>query len=315
VKVILHEFSNNEQMLGNLSRNPKAYDLLIATDYALDRLVKQNALAPLDLQRIPNSKNIDPSFMSPYFDAGGAAGGRGALQNKTAKYSLPYQWGTTGIAYDSSKVKLAITKWADLWRPDLKGHLVVLDDPRELIGMTLLSLGFNKNSTNPSQLELAKQKLLELAPGIVAFDSATPENALLSGKAWAGVVFSGNATLASRQNKNIRYVFPSEGAGIWFDSMVIPKAALHQDAALAFIDFVLEPAQSVLITQTYPYSNPNRVALSELERNQTELYQAYINSQISNPPLEVMNTAKAVKNLGASSVQFETIWNIIKGSK
>jgi spermidine/putrescine-binding protein len=315
VKVILHEFDNNEQMLASLNANPTAYDVVIATDYAVDRLVKQNVLAALDLSLIPNSKNIDPSFMSPYFDPGGAAGGRGALQNKSAKYSLPFQWGTTGIAYDSSKVKPAITAWADLWRSDLKGHLVVLDDPRELIGMTLLSLGFNKNSTNPAQLELARQKLSSLAPGIVGFDSATPEKYLLAGQAWAGVVFSGNATLAQRQNPNIQYVFPTEGAGIWFDSLFIPKAALHKDAALAFIDFVLEPAQSVLITQMYPYSNPNRAALTELERNQTDLYQAYTSSAITNPALEVINTAKAVKNVGAFSTQFETIWKNIKGSK
>jgi spermidine/putrescine-binding protein len=315
VKVVLHEFDNNEQMLSSLKATPNAYDVVIATDYAVDRLVKQNALAALDLQLIPNSKNIDPSFMSPYFDPGGATGGRGALQNKTAKYSLPFQWGTTGIAYDSSKVKPAITSWADLWRSDLKGHLVVLDDPRELIGMTLLSLGLNKNSTNPAQLEQARQKLSSLAPGIVGFDSATPEKYLLTGQAWAGVVFSGNATLAQRQNPNIQYVFPSEGAGIWFDSMFVPKAAFHQDAALAFIDFVLEPAQSILITEMYPYSNPNRAALSELERNQVDVFKAYTSSSITNPPLEVISSAKAVKNVGDFSSQFETLWKNIKGSK
>ncbi len=315
VKVNLHEYTNNEEMLASLTKNPSAYDIIIPTDYAVDKLVKTNALLPLDFKQIPNSKNIDPSFLAPYFDPGGASGGRGAFQNKGEKYSLPFQWGTTGILYDPQKIKTAITSWTDLWRPELLGHVVTLDDPREMLGLTLLSLGYAKNSTNATQLEAAKTKLAELAKSIVGYDSATPENYLLNGKAWAGVVFSGNATLAKRKNPALEYVFPKEGAGIWFDSMVIPKASMHPDAAQAFINFVLDPSQSILITEMFPYSNPNRAALALLEKQNPSLYTAYTNSPISNPGFEVMNNAKAIKNVGTFSATYESIWKNIKGSK
>lgn len=310
VSVVVHEFNNNEEMLAGLNKNPTGYDVIIATDYAVDHLVKQKALMPLELKSIPNSKNVDPTFTGLYFDPG-----NGSNEGKNAKYSLPFNWGTTGILYNRSKVKKPITRWADLWRSDLKGHLVVLDDSREMVGMTLLSLGFDKNSTSPAQLNKAKQKLLTLRPSIVGFDSATPENALLEGKAWAGVVFSGNGTLAQRQDKNMEYVFPNDGTGIWFDNMMIPKTALHKDAAVAFIDFVLEPNQSILITQTYPYSTPNRAALAQMKQTQPDLYTAYTLSKITNPPVAIIKAAKAVKDVGSFSLQYENLWNTIKAVK
>ena len=202
VKVTLETYTSNEEMLGGLAANPGQYDLIIPSDYTIDLLIKQDALRPLDLAAIPNYNNIDRAFLSPYFDPGGIGGGRAAVATQNEKFSLPYQWGTTGIAYDQTKVAKPITGWNDLWRADLAGHLVVLDESRELMGMALLSLGYDKNSTDPVELATARDKLKALALGIVAYDSSTPEQFLLSGEAWAGVVFNGNAALAARQNPN-----------------------------------------------------------------------------------------------------------------
>ena len=314
ITVHLETYANNEEMLAGLAANPTKYDLVIPSDYTVDLLIKADELRPLDLAVISNYNNINRAFLRPYFDPGGLGSGRASVVTNNEKYSLPYQWGTTGIAYDKTKITEPITSWADLWRPELAGHLVVLDDPRELMGMALLTLGYDKNSTNPAELAAARDKLKALAPSIIAYDSATPEQYLLNGEAWAGVVFNGNAALAARQNPNIVYSFPAEGAGIWFDSMAIPVGAPHADAAQAFINFVLEPAQSVLITRDFPYSNPNQAALEYLQQNDPAAYAAYQASPTTNPPADVVDAAKPVKNVATETAQlFQSYWAEVTG--
>lgn len=312
IKVTVDTYVNNEELLAKLAANPTAYDLLIPTDYAVEILINSDSLLPLDLAKIPNYNNIERAFLSPYFDPGGAtAGRRPAARNQ--KFSLPFQWGTTGIAYDTAKISDPLTSWADLWRPDLQGHLVVLDDSRELLGIALLTLGFDKNSTNPAQLVAARDKLAALTPGVIAFDSAEPEKYLLSGEAWAGVVFNGNAALAQQANPQITYVFPKEGVGIWFDNMVIPAQAPHADAALAFINYVLAPENSLLITEKFPYSNPNQAALAYLQETQPERYAAYMDNPITNPPAATLDAARPVKNVGeATSAIYQQYWEEVK---
>lgn len=314
VKVTYETYSNNEELLAGLRAKPGYYDVLIPSDYAVEILINQNALRPLDLALIPNYNNIAPSFLSPYFDPGGdTQGRRPALRNE--KFSLPYQWGTTGIVYNSAKVSEPVTRWADLWRPDLAGHIVVIDDPRELMGLALLTLGYDKNETNPARLTEARDKLKELAPGIVAIDAATPENYLLSDEAWVGVMYNGNAAIAAQQNPDLIYVLPAEGAGIWFDNLVIPKDAPHPDAAAAFINYVLQPENSVLITREFPYSNPNDAAIDYLRTQDAALYATYTGSLASNPSPDALAGARLVKNVSPEvSALYEQYWAEVKAS-
>ncbi|HNB41017.1 MAG TPA: spermidine/putrescine ABC transporter substrate-binding protein [Anaerolineales bacterium] len=316
IKVNYEAYSSNEEMLAGLDANPDKYDLLIPSDYTVEGLIQKKALRPLDLKLIPNYSNIDPAFLSPYFDPGGDTGGRRPYATDNDKYSLPYQWGTTGIAYDTTKVDQPITKWEDLWRPELAGHIVVLDDARELMGAALLSLGYDKNTTDPKRLEEARDKLKKLAPGILAYDSDAPEKYLISGEAWVGVVFNGNAALAMRQNQNIQYVFPEEGATIWFDNFVIPVNALHADAAEAFINFSLAPENSALITRDFPYSSPNTAALDYLAKNDASLYEQYRSNNASNPPPDALANARLAKNLSADASDLYTqFWSEVKNTK
>ena len=137
-------------------------------------------------------------------------------------------------------------------------------------------LGYDKNSTNEAELNQAEQKLLELKPNILKFDSDAPETAIISGEAWAGLVYNGNASLALQENPNVEYICPREGCTIWFDNLAIPKGAPHKDAALLFLDWVLDPQQSILITKEFPYSNPNKAALELLKTDDPALYESYM---------------------------------------
>ena len=313
VKVNYETYATNEEMLAGLASNPAHADLIIPSDYAVEILVGQKSLLPLDLKAIPNYKNLDTSFLTPYFDPGGPKSGNPGDGNK---FSLPYLWGTTGLVYDKTKVSVPLTSWEDLWRPELAGHIVVLDDSREMMGLALLTLGHGKSETNPAWLGEARDKLKKLAPGIVAFDAENPENYLLSGEAWVGVVYNGNATLAERTNPNLVYVLPVEGAGFWIDNMAIPADAPHADAALGFINYVLKPDNGALLVRDYPYSTPNTGALNYLKIHDAKLYDAYMGSLASNPSEDALLHTKLVTKVDATTADlYETYWADVKSAK
>ena len=299
IKVNYDTYSSNEEMLAKLQAGASGYDLVIPSDYTVAIMIKQKMLEPLDISKIPNFTNLDPRFIGRDYDPNN-------------QYSIPYQWGTTALAYDKTTVPFEPKSWADLWDPRFKGHLDVLDDEREMIGITLQMLGYDKNSIDPTQLDQAETKLIALLPNILKFNSDNPENELISGEAWAAVVYNGNASLAYQQDPNIVYICPTEGCGIWFDTMAIPKAAPHKDAALAFLNFMLEPKESILITEEFPYSSPNAAALAYLKDNDSTLYTAYMAFPATNPPDTFLAAAKPIVDVGTSTTLYDKIWTEVK---
>ena len=300
IKVNYDTYSSNEELLAKLQAGASGYDVIVPSDYIVSIMIHQGMLDTLDLNKIPNFANIDPEFLNQSFDPGN-------------KYTVPYQWGTTGILYDPAVVPFAPTKWSDLWDPAFANRLVALDDEREIIGVVLQVLGYDKNTTDPQQLEEAKQKLGELMPNIRLFDSDSPESAILSGEVWAGIVWNGNASLGHAENQDLVYICPEEGCGIWFDNLAIPKNAPNKAAALQFINYVLSPEASVLITMEFPYSNPNAAALQYLKTSDVELYDSYMSFAGTNPPPEFLAKAKPIVDVGEATQIYDRIWTEIKG--
>ena len=302
IQVHYDTYSSNEELMAKLQAGASGYDVIIPSDYMVDIMVKQGLLEELDLAQIPNFANISEELKNPDFDPGN-------------KYSIPYQWGTVGIVVDTEKVTRPITSWNDLWDPEFRGRVVLLDDVREVLGMVLLSLGYDKNSTDPGQLEEAKAKLLELMPNVRLFDSDSPKTALLSGEVWLGQTWNGEAAIAHSENPSIDYVCPVEGCGLWYDNLAIPKQAPHKDAALAFINFVLEPEQSIEITKEFPYSTPNQAALNLMKTEEPELYAAYTGFPATNPPLEDIQNGRPVVDVGEATALWDRIWTEVKGGE
>lgn len=302
IKVNYDTYSSNEELLAKLQAGASGYDVIIPSDYMVTIMANLGLLEPIDLNHIPNFANIDERFKNPPFDPGN-------------KYSVPYQWGTVAIAVNTEKVQQPITKFADLWDPMFRNNLVVLDDEREIIGMALVVLGYSKNSTDPAQLEAAKQKLLELVPNIKLYDSDSPKTALLSGEVIAGVIWNGEAALAHQENPAIDYILPEEGCGLWEDNLAIPKGAPHKDAAEAFINFVLRPEMSILITRDFPYSNPNKAALDLLAKEDPEAYQAYMSFAATNPPPEALEKCHRIVDVGEATTLWDKVWTEVKGGQ
>jgi len=302
IQVNYDTYSSNEELLAKLQAGASGYDVIIPSDYTVAIMIKQGMLEMLDKSKIPNFANLDNRFTNPDFDPGDL-------------YTVPYQWGTTGLAYDKTMVPFEPKRWADVWDPAFANRLVALDDEREIIGVVLQMLGYSKNTTDQAQLDEAKQKFLDLKPNIRLFDSDSPHSALLNGEAWAGIMWNGDAALAYRENPNIVYICPEEGCGIWFDNLAIPKNAPHLDAAMAFINFVLSPEASVLITEEFPYSSPNAAGLEYLKTYDAALYQSYMDFPGTNPPSDFLAHATPIRDVGDATTLYDRIWTEVKGEE
>ncbi len=227
-KVNYDVFANNEELLAKIQAGGAQYDLIQPSDYMVATMLKLNLLEELDLDKIPNAKNIVSSLKAPVYDP-------------TGKHSLVYTWGITGIVYNKNFIKETPTSWEDLWNPDYKGRVILLNDNREVIGMALKKNGYSNNSTDQAQVEKAFNDLKTLAPNVLAFDTDTIKQKFIAEEAWIGTMWSGDASYTYKDNKNIGFVIPKEGATIWADTFAIPKGAKNKALAEKFINFIYEP--------------------------------------------------------------------------
>lgn len=300
VTVNREEYSNNEEMYAKVSAGGANYDLLQPTDYIVPLMIRQGLLQKLDKSRLPVLANFDSNYMNFNFDPGN-------------EYSLPFQAGTQALVVNTDKVVTIPTKWADLWNPEYAGRMVFLDDPRGVIGFTLVTLGYSANTTNPDELAEAKSRLEELVPGVKLFDSDSPKTALIAGDVDLGMTWTGEAFLAQQENPAIQYIYPEEGALLWQDNWVIPATAPHLDAVYAWLNYINQGNIFWLMLAEFPYTNPNTAALEFAKENHPELYEAYINSPITNTPADVIANGFRIEDVGDATPLYDQIWTEVKG--
>ncbi|MGV8982067.1 extracellular solute-binding protein [Clostridium sp.] len=293
IKVNYSTFSSNEEMLAKLMAGGGNYDLTVASDFMVEILSKQGLLTQINKDSLTNLNNIGPQFLDLPFDKGN-------------KYSIPYMWLAGIISYDSSKIPEGTIKgYKDLWKPELKNSLTVLDDERVMIGITLKKLGYSLNETSPQALQKAKIELKELQPNIKSYDSDSPKTSLINGEAKAIFAWGAEGNLASRENPNIKYVIPEEGLFLQQDNFVIPKAAKNTKAAELFINFIMEPEISAEISRNFPYGNPNIAAYKYIDK-------AIMNDKAVYPPEEAVKKGEYLKDIGKSVTDLDKIWTEVK---
>ena len=313
IEVNRDEYSSNEEMYAKISAGGASYDLVQPTDYIVSLMIRQELLEKFDKSKLPNLENLDPNYLNLEFDPNN-------------EYTLPYQAGTDAIVFNSDTVENPPASWADLWKPEYAGRMVFLDDSRAVIGLTLLTLGYDVNSTDPTQLEEAKNKLAELVPGIKIFDSDSPKTALIGGDADLGLTWTGEAFLAQQEVPAIDYVYPTEGAIVWQDTNAIPAGAPHLDAAYAWLNYTMQGDVFWLMLRDFPFTNPNLAALDYAKSNQmatvdldgnettlSALYDAYINSPITNTPAEALQNGHRINDVGEALTLYDQIWTEVKG--
>ncbi|GAB1471201.1 spermidine/putrescine ABC transporter substrate-binding protein [Chloroflexota bacterium] len=300
IKVNRDEYSSNEEMYAKVNAGGSNYDLVLPTDYIISLMVRQNLLQELDHAKLPALKGFDPNYLDFEFDPGN-------------KYTIPYQAGTDAIVVNTDAVENVPASWEDLWKPEYAGKMVFIDDSRAIIGMTLLTLGYDVNTTDPAQLAEAKVKLAKLVPGVKLFDSDSPKTALIAGDVDLGLVWTAEALLAQQENPAIQFIYPTEGAILWQDNWAMLKGAPHADAAYAWLNYTMQGDIFWMMLRDFPYINPNQAALEYAKENQTELYDAYMASSITNVPADVIKNGHRIVDVGEATPAYDDIWVSVKG--
>lgn len=254
IKVIYQTFDSNEAMMTKIAQGGTTFDIAVPSEYAVSKMKEEGLLFPIDHDKIPNLKYINPRFLDLSFDPGN-------------KYSIPYFWGTVGIVYNPEKLNgKKIDSWNDLWDKDMKNEILLVDGAREVIGMGLNSLGYSLNDTNKQHLLEAKEKLDQLTPNVKAIVGDEIKMLMANEEAGAALVWSGDAAEIMWENEKLDYVVPKEGSNLWFDNMVIPKTAKNIEGAHQFMNFILDPKIAAQNAEYVGYSTPNEKALEYLPK-------------------------------------------------
>jgi len=300
IKVNRDEYSSNEEMYAKVSAGGSNYDLVQPTDYIVPLMSRQELLQELDHAQLPVLKNFDSNYLDFEFDPGN-------------KYTIPYQAGTDAIVVNTATVTNVPQSWEDLWKPEYAGKMVFLDDSRATIGLTLLTLGYDVNTTNPDELAAAKEKLAQLVPNVKLFDSDSPKTALIAGDVDLGMTWTAEALLAQQENPSIQYVYPTEGAILWQDNWAMLKDAPHADAAYAWLNYTMQGDIFWMMLRDFPYTNPNAAALEYAKANEKDLYDKYIASPITNVPADAIKNGHRIGDVGDATPLYDDIWVEVKG--
>jgi spermidine/putrescine transport system permease protein len=246
-------YDSNEALLTKLQAGNVDYDVVVPSDYMVEILVRQGLLARLERQRLPNAwANTDPRFLGLHFDPHN-------------EYSVPYVWGTSGLAYRADLVKENIDSWNALFDPRWAGHILLLDDMREVFGVALKKLGYSLNSTDPAQIRQARDLLLRQKPLVKGYNSSNFELDLAAGDAWIAQAYNGNMTFVMRDEPHIRYVIPKEGCTIWVDTTCIPRHAPHPQLAEDFINYSHRPEVAARFVNDCGFNTPSRYDHHEID--------------------------------------------------
>ena len=277
-KVVYDNYSSNDDLLAKLQSGASGYDIIVPTDYMLTTMLGLDLIQEIDLDNIPNVANLYQRFRDTPFDPGN-------------KYSIPWQWGTTGIGYNSEKVKAAlgtdtIDSWDVVFKPEnmekLKSCGVsMLDAPDEVYGAALHYLGLPPNPSNVEYVKKAEDMLMTVRPYITYFHSSKYISDLANGDicvalGWSGDIFQAQARAEeAKNNVPVGYTIPKEGAASFFDMMAIPADAKNVEAAHVFLNDILTPEVIAPISDYVAYPNGNSAAtplVSEEVRNNPGIY-------------------------------------------
>jgi len=246
VKVQKDFYASNEDMQAKLQGGATGYDLVVPTGYMVKILADGGQLQEIDWSMLPAvHKNLDPKFRKLPFD-------------RTDKWSVPKDWGTTGFVYRTDLVKERPTSWReffDLAKGPYSKKVTVLDGIPECVGSTLCMLGYSYNSENVRELEQARKELLALKPHLLAITSTEYKQMVVSGKAVMALGWNGDGAYVASK-KPAEYVIPEEGGEFWVDSYAIPAGAKNPTASHAWINFVYDPPINSLETSYTYYGSP-----------------------------------------------------------
>ena len=296
IEVIYSTFESNEEMYAKLKltqNTGSGYDLVFPSSYYVNKMIKEKMLQTIDQSKLTNIHQIPKHLLNKEFDP----------ENK---YSLPYVYGLTGIEVNADEIDpKTITSWADLWKPEFKGKVLMTSDAREVFHVALLLDGKSPNTTNEEDIKTAYERLEKLLPNVATFNSDSPEVPYVQGEAAIGMIWNGSAYLAQKENPSLQFVYPKEGAIFWMDNYAIPNSAQNVEGAHKFIDFLLRPENAKIVIERMGFSMPNNGAktlLSAEVANDPKLF----------PPAEEVEKGIMQGDVGEAVDIYEKYWSKLK---
>ena len=296
ISVIYEEFETNEIMYPKIKSGAIAYDVVCPSDYMIERMVKEDLLAEINWDNVPNIKNIDPTYMdqSKSFDPDNA-------------YSVPYCFGTVGILYNKTMVDEPIDSWDVLWDPKYTDNILMQDSVRDAFAVALKRKGYSLNSTDVNELEEATADLIKQKPLVQAYVIDQVRDKMIGNEAAIGIIYSGEAIYTQWENENLEYVIPKEGSNVWIDSWVIPKNAQNKENGEKFINFLCRPDIALMNFEYITYSTPNKEARALIEDEELR------NSTIAFPTADMLKDCETFRFLGNDADAFyNELWNKVK---
>lgn len=299
IRVRLDIYENNEEMVAKLlAGGVNQYDIIVPSDYIMPVLINQQLIQPLDHTKIPNLKNLKPIFRNTTYDPGN-------------KWSVAWQWGTVGLMYRKDKVTPeGVQSWSILLEPAKHpGPFWLIDSVREMMGISLLYLGYDFNSVDPKEVKEATDLLIatKKSKSCLGFKPGVGgKNDVVAGTAVAAIVYNGDAIQSvSEDPESLGFTIPKEGSEIWYDSMCIPARAPNPDAAHKWINWILEPEVGAALSNYNQYATPNEAAMPFItpeDLNNPGIY----------PTPEIMATLHFTQDLGKGSQLIDQAWTRVK---
>ena len=261
VRVIVENFDSNEMMYTKLMAGDR-YDVVIPSDYMIERLMKEDYLQKLDKSLIPNMENMDEAVLGMSYDP-------------RNDWSIPYFWGSVGLVYNHENVDPAVVEregWEILRNTDYAGHIYIYDSERDSFMMAFKALGYSMNTENSDEINAAYEWLLQMnntmSPVYVTDEVI---DSMMNGYKDIAVVYSGDATVILDENEDMSFYMPSQGTNIWCDAMVIPANAENPKLAHEFINYMLTYEAAFDNTETVGYTSPNAEVFEEMTTSE-DLY-------------------------------------------
>lgn len=312
IKTTYDVIDSNETTEAKLMTGGSGYDVVSPSNHFLPRLIQAGAIQPLDKSKLPNWKNLDPQLMKTL-----------ETSDPGNRYAIPYMWVTVGIGYNVDKIKAIFgntdvtQSWQMLFKPENIQKLkqcgvAVLDNPTQMVPITLNALGIDPHSEQPADLKRAEQALQAIRPSILYFHSSKYVSDLANGNICVAIGFSGDvlqAMATAKQAKNgvnLGYSIPKEGSTVAVDMVAIPKAAPNLDSAYAYLNYLMDPQVIANISNAIQYPNGNAASLPYIEPQLR-------NNPVAYPPQAVLDTLFPIKTMSPAGMRLSSrLWTQIK---
>lgn len=293
IKVNYTTFDSNEVMYSQLKSGGVSYDVIIPSDYMIERLINENMIKKIDVSKLSNYHYIDDSYKNLFFD-------------KNNEYSVPYNVGMVGVIYNTSLIKEPEHSWKALWDKKYKDMSLTFSNPRDAFMTAQMILGYDLNSTNKSEWKAAAELLKKQKKNLQSYVMDEIYGKMETGEAAIGPYYAGDFLTMQENNEDLAFFYPKEGTNIFVDSACIPTSCTNYEAAMLYINFLLEPEIALANAEYIGYASPHTAVV-----NNPDYY--YYGNEILYPKEEDMPYTQYYHDIDPEiRLLYENLWIDVK---